>query len=184
VTRHNGRTRTAGEASARAGLRSALRLPLFGDLADTVAVARLAAGPEEARWRGFFVGDHLSWRAPVRKVADPWITAAWSGRTVHHHRGAHYAIDGLRFLPRPVQQPGVPVRVAGFPGNARPLRRAARYDGFFPVNLKHPDQLAGITAAIVGSRRDTASPIDIVTALPPGGDPAPYTQGGRHLVAD
>ena len=238
----------AGEVNARAGLRSALWLPLFDDLADPVAVARLAAEAEEAGWHGFFVWDHLSWRAPVREVADPWITlaavatateclrlgpmvtplarrrpakvaretvtldtlsggrltmgvglgsdrfgvefsgtgeqlndrmrsqmldealqilaAAWSGRPVHH-RGAHYTIDGLRFLPRPVQQPGVPVWVAGFPGNARPLRRAAQYDGFFPVNLEHPDQLAEITAAIAGSRRDTASPFDIAIALRP-----------------
>jgi len=107
------------------------------------------------------------------------LAAAWSGRPVHH-RGAHYTVDGMQFLPSPVQQPGVPVWVAGFPGNARPLRRAAQYDGFFPVNLEHPDQLAGITAAIVGSRRDTASPFDIVIALPPGA----VCQGGRHLVAD
>ena len=66
----------AGEASARAGLRSALWLPLFDDLADPVTVARLATEAEEAGWHGFFVWDHLSWRAPVREVADPWITLA------------------------------------------------------------------------------------------------------------
>jgi len=248
----------AGEVSARAGLRSALWLPLFDDLADPVAVARLAAEAEEAGWHGFFVWDHLSWRAPVLEVADPWITlaaataterlrlgpmvtplarrrpakvaretvtldrlsggrltlgvglgsdrfgaefsgtgepfddrmrgkmldealqvltAAWSGRPVHH-RGSHYTVDGMRFLPRPVQQPEVPVWVAGFPGKARPLRRAARYDGFPPVNLEHADQFAGITAAIAGSCRDTVSPFDIAIALPPGGDPAPYARAG------
>jgi alkanesulfonate monooxygenase SsuD/methylene tetrahydromethanopterin reductase-like flavin-dependent oxidoreductase (luciferase family) len=247
------------EGRSRTGLRSALWLPLFDDLADPVAAARLAAEAEEAGWHGFFVWDNLSWRAPVREVADPWITlaaaataterlrlgpmvtplarrrpakvaretvtldrlsggrltlgvglgsdrfgaeysgtgeqlddrlrgqmldealqvlaAAWSGRPVHH-RGAHYTIDGLRFLPRPVQQPGVPVWVAGYPGNARPLRRAAHYDGFFPINLEHPDQLAEITAAFTGSRRDTASPFDIAVALPPGADPAPYAGAG------
>jgi len=57
-------------------LRSALWLPLFDDLADPVAVARLAAEAEQAGWDGFFVWDHLNWRAPVRQVADPWITLA------------------------------------------------------------------------------------------------------------
>ena len=39
-------------------------------------VARLAAEAEEAGWHGVFVWDHLRWRAPVRQVADPWITLA------------------------------------------------------------------------------------------------------------
>jgi Luciferase-like monooxygenase len=43
---------------------------------DPVAVARLAAEAEEAGWHGVFVWDHLRWRAPVRQVADPWITLA------------------------------------------------------------------------------------------------------------
>src|SRR5260370_37423970 len=73
------RTRVAGAAAGyvRAGsgqahrpqpattrLRSALWVPLFGDLADPVVVARLAAEAEEAGWHGFFVWDHLCWRGP------------------------------------------------------------------------------------------------------------------------
>jgi hypothetical protein len=72
----------------------------------------------------------------------------------------------------------VPVWVAGFPGNSRPLRRAARYDGFFPVNLEHPDQLAEITATIAGLREHVTAPYDIAIALPPGTDPAPYAKAG------
>jgi alkanesulfonate monooxygenase SsuD/methylene tetrahydromethanopterin reductase-like flavin-dependent oxidoreductase (luciferase family) len=241
------------------GLRSALWLPLFDDLADPAVAAELAAEAEQAGWHGFFVWDNLNWRPPIRQVADPWIamaaaatttkrirlgpmvtplarrrpakvaretasldllsagrltlgvglgsdrfagefsttgeqpderlrgqmldeslhilTAAWSGEPVHH-RGEHYTADGIRFLPRPVQRPGIPVWVAGFPGNAKPLRRAARYDGFFPVNLDHPDQIAEITATITGLRPDPAAPYDIAVALPPGTDPAPYARAG------
>ena len=57
-------------------LRSALWLPLFDELADPLVVARLAAEAEEAGWHGCFVWDQLRWRAPVRQVADPWITLA------------------------------------------------------------------------------------------------------------
>ena len=82
-------------------------------------------------------------RADARRIAgDP------GGRMVGepvHHRGEHYTVDGMRFLPRPVQRPGVPVWVAGFYGKPRPLRRAARHQGFFPVNLEHPEQLAEIS---------------------------------------
>lgn len=105
------------------------------------------------------------------------LTAAWSGEPVHHH-GDHYVVDGIEFLPRPIQRPRVPVWVAGFPGNAKPLRRAARYDGFFPINLQHPDQLAEIVAAIKDLRPHDAVPCDVAVALAPGTDPAPYAKAG------
>ncbi len=54
-------------------LRSALWLPLFDGLADPLVVARLAA-EVQLPWHGVFVWDHLCWRAPVRQVADAWIT--------------------------------------------------------------------------------------------------------------
>lgn len=240
-------------------LQSALWLPIFDDLADPVVVARLAAEAEEAGWHGVFVWDHLRWRAPVRQVADPWITlaaiataterlrfgpmvtplarrrptkvaretatldrlsggrltlgvglgsdrfagelsatgeelddrrraqmldesleiltAAWSGEPVHHH-GQHYTVDGISFLPRPVQRPGVPVWAAGFPGNAKPLRRAARHEGFFPINLEHPEELADVATTIAGLRQRVTTPYDIAVALPPGADPAPYAAAG------
>ncbi len=73
------------------------------------------------------------------------LQAAWTGERVRH-RGEHYTIDTMRFLPRPVQRPGVPIWVAGYYGKSRPLRRAIRYQGYFPVGLEHPDQLAEISA--------------------------------------
>jgi alkanesulfonate monooxygenase SsuD/methylene tetrahydromethanopterin reductase-like flavin-dependent oxidoreductase (luciferase family) len=109
------------------------------------------------------------------------LTAAWSGEPVHH-RGEHYTVDGMRFLPRPVQRPGVPVWVAGYHGKPRPLRRAARYQGFFPVNLERPEQLAEIVADLAELRReigrDSQAPYDVVVELPPGNDPAPYLAEG------
>jgi alkanesulfonate monooxygenase SsuD/methylene tetrahydromethanopterin reductase-like flavin-dependent oxidoreductase (luciferase family) len=247
------------EETGRAGMRSGLWLPLFDNLADPAVVTRLAGEAEEAGWHGVFVWDHVRWRAPVRQVADPWITlaaiatatervrlgpmitplprrrpakvaretatldrlsggrltlgvglgsdrsgnelsktgeqlddrlrgqmldeslqilaAAWSGEPVHH-RGAHYTVDGIQFLPRPVQQPGVPVWVAGYPGKIRPLRRATRYDGFFPVDLDHPDQLAEIVTTIAGLRRQSSAPFDFAVGLPPGTDPAPWAAAG------
>jgi alkanesulfonate monooxygenase SsuD/methylene tetrahydromethanopterin reductase-like flavin-dependent oxidoreductase (luciferase family) len=128
-------------------------------------------------------GEELDDRRRARMLDEALeiLTAAWSGETVRH-RGEHYTVDGMRFLPRPVQRPGVPVWVAGFYGKPRPLRRAARYQGFFPVNLEHPDQLAEIVAELATLRRDAGrdptEPYDVVAALPPGGDPAPYAAAG------
>jgi hypothetical protein len=69
-------------------------------------------------------------------------------------------------------------QAAGFPGNVKPLRRAARHDGFFPANLDHPDQLAEIVAAITDLRRHTTAAYDLAVGLPPGIDPAPYAKAG------
>ena len=112
------------------------------------------------------------------------LTAAWSGEPVSH-RGPHYTVDGMRFLPQPVQRPTVPIWVAGYPGKRRPLRRAVRYQGFFPVNLDRPDQLAAIATDLAGLRTEAGRPpggptgdYDLVAAVPPGTDPAPWAAAG------
>jgi alkanesulfonate monooxygenase SsuD/methylene tetrahydromethanopterin reductase-like flavin-dependent oxidoreductase (luciferase family) len=240
-------------------MRSGLWFPLFEELADPGAVARLAAEAEERGWHGVFVWDHVRWREPIREVADPWITltaiatatervmlgpmvtplarrrpakvaretatldrlsggrlilgiglgsdrfgaefsktgeqlddrargemldealeilkAAWSGEPVKHH-GRHYLIDDVQFLPRPVQRPGVPVWAAAYPGNVKPLRRAARCDGFFPVGLESVDQFAQAVAAVRDLRGDISEPYDITVELPPGSDVTPYAEAG------
>jgi alkanesulfonate monooxygenase SsuD/methylene tetrahydromethanopterin reductase-like flavin-dependent oxidoreductase (luciferase family) len=128
-------------------------------------------------------GEELDERRRARMLDEALeiLQAAWSGEPVHH-RGENYTVDGMRFLPRPVQRPGVPVWVAGFYGKPRPLRRAARHQGFFPVNLERPDQLAEIVAHLAALRRkagrDPSEPYDVVAALPPGSDPAPYAEAG------
>jgi alkanesulfonate monooxygenase SsuD/methylene tetrahydromethanopterin reductase-like flavin-dependent oxidoreductase (luciferase family) len=100
------------------------------------------------------------------------LLAAWSGEPVNH-RGGHYLVDDVQFLPRPVQRPRIPVWTAGFPGKAKPLRRAARYDGFFPVNLENVDQFARAVAAVRDLRGDNAAPYEVAVELPPGSDVAP-----------
>src|ERR687897_2387383 len=99
-------------------------------------------------------GEELDDRRRARMLDEALgiLKAAWSGEPVRH-RGEHYTVDSMRFLPRPVQRPRVPVWVAGYSGKPRPMRRAARYDGFFPVNLESADQLAEIVAR-VGALRE------------------------------
>jgi len=61
------------------------------------------------------------------------------------------------FEPPPVQSPRIPVWVAGrWKTRRRPLERAARWDGFFPIELPDPDALARL-AGEVGELRDGAS---------------------------
>ena len=109
------------------------------------------------------------------------LAAAWSGEPVHH-RGEHYTVDGMRFRPRPVQRPGVPVWVGGVYGKPRPLRRAARCQGYFPIHVEHPDQLIEVVNDLTPLRlqagKDPGEPYDVVVAFPPGADPKPFAAAG------
>jgi alkanesulfonate monooxygenase SsuD/methylene tetrahydromethanopterin reductase-like flavin-dependent oxidoreductase (luciferase family) len=108
------------------------------------------------------------------------LEAAWSGEEVRH-RGRHYTVDGMRFLPRPAQRPGVPVWVAGYRGKVKPLRRAARYQGYFPMGVDSPDQIAEAAAQLAELRRQIGvddGNYDVVISLPADEDPAAYAAAG------
>jgi alkanesulfonate monooxygenase SsuD/methylene tetrahydromethanopterin reductase-like flavin-dependent oxidoreductase (luciferase family) len=57
-------------------VKHAIDVAPFGELADPRVLAELAIAAEEHGWDGFFVWDHVLYRAPVRAVADPWVALA------------------------------------------------------------------------------------------------------------
>lgn len=116
-------------------------------------------------------------RASQLDVALDVLAKAWSGDEVRHH-GEHYVVDGLTFAPRPPQQPHPPVWVAVRGTNAAPLRRAARWQGVFPIELRDPDHLSGIVTAVSDQRADAEAPYDVVAEGPPGADPRPWSAAG------
>lgn len=59
------------------------------------------------------------------------IDGFWSG-TVVEHAGEHYSVDRVSLLPRPHQQPRIPVFIGGLWPNRAFLRRGARWDGIMP----------------------------------------------------
>ena len=61
---------------------------------------------------------------------------------------------GGEFQPVPIQQPRIPVWVAGRWPNRRPLRRALRWDGYFPIDLPGPEAVAELAAEIRAERDD------------------------------
>ena len=90
------------------------------------------------------------------------ITALWSGERVTH-AGDHYRATDVVQIPRPVQQPRVPIWCAAAWPNRLPLRRAARWDGVVPVGRLEPGDVAAIVAEI---RRHRASDAPFDVALP------------------
>jgi alkanesulfonate monooxygenase SsuD/methylene tetrahydromethanopterin reductase-like flavin-dependent oxidoreductase (luciferase family) len=214
----------------------------FDELADPRVMARLAASAEENGWDGFFVWDHVAYRAPTSAVADAWVTLSaiadaterlrigplvtpLSRRRVQKVARETATLDLLsdgrltfgvglgsdnngelepfgeevdpvkraelldlgleklaaywagEFEPTPVQRPRIPVWVAGRWPRRRPLKRAARWDGFFPIDLPGPDELAEFADGLRELRGDLDG-FDLVIEDSPGADFAPWEAAG------
>jgi alkanesulfonate monooxygenase SsuD/methylene tetrahydromethanopterin reductase-like flavin-dependent oxidoreductase (luciferase family) len=111
---------------------------------------------------------------PFGEVVDPRERA----RLLDH--GLDRLVEFWRgeFEPRPLQQPRIPVWVAARWPNRRPLRRAARWDGLFPIDQEEPEQLAAMVEYVNEQRPDAAAPFEVVVDNPPGTDPAPWEAAG------
>ena len=67
------------------------------------------------------------------------------------YAGETASVDRVRFLPKPVQQPSIPIwsAVTWLPAREGPVRRAARLDGVMPFNPSGP-----MTPDIIRELRD------------------------------
>lgn len=94
------------------------------------------------------------------------LQGLWSGEQFSFS-GQHYTLHEARFLPRPVQQPRIPIWVAGYWPNKRPLRRAARWDGVVPIRKDEqpvtPEDCRAVWA-YVREHRTSTEPFDLVVA--------------------
>jgi alkanesulfonate monooxygenase SsuD/methylene tetrahydromethanopterin reductase-like flavin-dependent oxidoreductase (luciferase family) len=113
------------------------------------------------------------------------------GEVVDARERAQRLDDGLtrltefwagEFEPRPVQEPRIPIWVAARWPNRRPVRRAARWDGVFPVELPGPEALAELAAEIAQLRSDDQKPFELVVDLEPGVDLEPWREAGATWI--
>jgi alkanesulfonate monooxygenase SsuD/methylene tetrahydromethanopterin reductase-like flavin-dependent oxidoreductase (luciferase family) len=81
------------------------------------------------------------------------LTGLWSGARVTHN--GSLTVDGVRFAPGPVSR--IPLWVGGTWPNKPPLRRAARYDGFFPIGegMRSPSDVAALLSFVREIRGDS-----------------------------
>jgi alkanesulfonate monooxygenase SsuD/methylene tetrahydromethanopterin reductase-like flavin-dependent oxidoreductase (luciferase family) len=112
--------------------------------------------------------------------------AARFGEEEDPRRRAQLLDEGLERLlaywdgelePAPVQRPRIPIWVATRWPHRRPLRRAARFDGVFPIELPDPGALAELVAE-VATRREGDRAFEVVVQNPPGTDPDPWIAAG------
>ncbi len=81
-----------------------LSVPIFDRLADPRLLTDLAVEAEAAGWDGFYVWDHIQYRAPVEEVTDPWTAMA---AVAHATRSIRF---GPMVTPLPRRRPQVLAR--------------------------------------------------------------------------
>lgn len=108
-------------------------------------------------------------RAAVLDEAADVLVEAWGGGEVTH-TGPHVTVDGITFAPRPVQRPRIPVWAAARAGALRPVRRAARFDGLFVIEVD-VDQLGRALDEVVAAHGDLDG-FDVAVRVSPFDDPA------------
>jgi alkanesulfonate monooxygenase SsuD/methylene tetrahydromethanopterin reductase-like flavin-dependent oxidoreductase (luciferase family) len=99
-------------------------------------------------------------RAKLLDAGLDRLTAYWAGE----------------FEPRPVRQPRIPIWLASRWPARRPVRRAARYDGLFPIEMPGPEALQELVGEVREQRGD--EPFEFVVTEPAGTDPGPWEQVG------
>jgi probable F420-dependent oxidoreductase len=93
------------------------------------------------------------------------LAGLWTGEPFSY-AGEHYQLSEVTFLPKPLQSPRIPIWVACFWPNRKPLQRATRYDGVVPApadwtQKMTPKDVKEISAYVAKYRRSRA-PFDIV----------------------
>lgn len=135
---------------------------------------------EEFEWLGE-EGDSKIRAAKLDEGLDV-ITGLWTGEKFGYS-GEHYQIKETVFLPRPLQTPRIPIWVAGVYPNKRPQRRAARWDGLFPIASDGDvtPAMLGEMATYTKAQRTSDEPFDIAMG---GKTPGDDRAAGAAIVAE
>jgi len=90
------------------------------------------------------------------------------------------------FVPRPVQRPRIPIWAAARWPARKPVRRAARLDGLFPIDLPEPAALTELSREIAAQRAEESieGPFDLAVTNAPGTDPTPWADAGATWCLD
>jgi len=127
------------------------------------------------------LGEETDARARARLLDEglDLLLRLWSGEQVDHG-GPAYTADGVAFGPPPVQQPRIPVWLGARHGFEAPLRRAARYDGLFPIGLESPADLTAMLAVVAAHRPPGAGPFDVAVQGTIDEAPGPWVAAGAN----
>ena len=144
---------------------------------DRVSRGRAVLGvglgdPAKVEFEGF--GEDPDARVRAEKLDEGLtIIAGLCGGEPFQHQGKHFRVAETSFVPAAVQRPRVPIWVAGFWPRKAPMRRAARWDGVFPLRTitagsgwaamwPTPDTIREVVAFVRAERGDSQGHFDVV----------------------
>ncbi|MBA7681158.1 F420-dependent glucose-6-phosphate dehydrogenase [subsurface metagenome] len=142
---------------------------------ETVSIDHLSEGrliltvglgtPAEAEFEAFGEESNQQIRAKKLDEGLDILLGLWSGKSFSY-KGEHYQLEDVRFLPKPIQSPRIPIWVGGGWPRKKPFIRAARYDGVFPLRAGfrgklQPNDFQDIVNCIT-SHRIASEPFDVV----------------------
>jgi alkanesulfonate monooxygenase SsuD/methylene tetrahydromethanopterin reductase-like flavin-dependent oxidoreductase (luciferase family) len=145
---------------------------------DVFGEIRTFDGPMDPRTRAEMMDEGLA-----------VLLGLWSGEKFSFE-GKHYTIRDAQFLPAPVQKPRIPIWVAGTWPRKPPFRRAARFDGIFPIlgDIETPLMPAQVRdlVAFIKSVRTSDARFDVIQSGTTTGENAaqdraivaPYEEAG------
>ena len=129
-----------------------------------------SAGGAEAEWSAFGEETDRRRRTELLEEGLELLLRLWSGHPVRFE-GRHHRVVTESFLPRPIQSPRIPVWLAASWPHRAPARRAARFDGVFPLfQARPPDDLGELRALLAFVREQRAGKdgaFDVVHLVPP-----------------
>lgn len=141
---------------------------------ETVSIDRLSNGRltlgvgigDPAQWEYGFFGEETDAKVRAQRLDEGLevLTGLWSGEPFSYS-GEHYQLQEMTFLPRAIQQPHIPIWVAGWWPNKPPFRRAARWDGVVPGKVNMDTLTPGDwrdIQAYVKAHRTHDRPFDLV----------------------
>jgi alkanesulfonate monooxygenase SsuD/methylene tetrahydromethanopterin reductase-like flavin-dependent oxidoreductase (luciferase family) len=136
--------------------------------------------PPDADFESFGDESDRRTRGAMLDEALDIIATVAAGEPVDH-RGEHYTVQA-HLRPGAVQRPRPPIFVAGVKPHRRPLERALRWDGFFPIGgteLLTPDQIAEYLERV-------EQPVgwEVLAARTPGHDAAEFEKAGATWLVE
>jgi len=147
--------------------------------------------PAEAEYAPFGESADPKHHAALLDEGLTVIDSLWQGEPVTHD-GPAYHLDGVRFLPRPVQQPRVPIWSACSLPALAGVRRAAGWDGAVPIystaaELRPvtPEEVAAAVADIAAIR-ETLDDFEVVVwaVAPDAAQRAAYADAGATWLIE
>jgi alkanesulfonate monooxygenase SsuD/methylene tetrahydromethanopterin reductase-like flavin-dependent oxidoreductase (luciferase family) len=131
-------------------------------------------GGGEAEWANLGEQPDLKERGAMLDEALRVLVGLWSGEPFSY-AGQYYQIENAQFLPKPLQRPHIPIWVerphipiwvGGNWPNKAPFRRAAKWDGAFPLFSvwENEEELAQLDDMVryVRKHRKLDQPLEII----------------------